>query len=1009
VAAAVADSDRHLARVCPNEHIPTPTRVSTLNLLTSVLAISEDELRHLNCRYYARNGAEDFLQYLLGTGCLAMKTETVSRVCGKCGANISADGRQWVCPVCLLEAGLGLLEDEHHSAADPTPALCRRTGAQIAKMLGDFGDYEWLEEIGRGGQGVVYRAHQKSLNRTVALKVIGLGRWTTEAHLKRFRREAEAAASLDHPCIVPIYKVGERDGSCYISMKFVEGGQLDEVAERQPIPIRHAVELIAKLARTVQYAHQHGILHRDIKPGNILLDAKGEPHLTDFGLARLVETENTITRTLEVMGTPSYMAPCQAAGETRKVSKVTDIYGLGAVLYQLLTGHPPFAGGTTYETIKLVLETEPRHPRLLNPKVDRDLSTICLKCLEKDPRLRYSSALALAEDLEHWLKHEPIRAKRSGVFTHARKWVRRQPAIATLIAALVALAAAMGWNVWKSELFRAAPEKSIAVLPFENLSRDPDNAYFADGVQDEILTNLIRISDLKVISRTSTVQYKSGAARNLRNIGHELGVVYVMEGSVQRAGNRVRVTGQLIDARTDRHLWAQIYDRDLADMFAIQSEIAKAIAEQLQAKLSPREKELIEKVPTTDLVAYDRYLRAQELFADTSDPIHAREKLPQAAHLLEEAVTRDPQFLAAWCLLSRIHGVTYFRGHDHTVARLDQANAAVQAALRLQPDAGEAHLALANYYYHGLRDFERARRELAIAQRTLPNSAEVFRYTGFIDRREGHWEEATRNIERGLELDPRNFFILQQLALAYQWQHLYADEARTYDRVLTIVQADPNSRILRALVAVDWRADIKPFQATLATLVAENPSIAPDIDPPLYALCERTAAAATRTLTNFPREGVVNNGVNYPYTYWEGVVARCQGDSAKARMAFTAARKEVEESVEKQPDFAAVLSLLGTIDAGLGRKEEALREGRRACELLPISKDAIDGGDIAINLAHIYAWTGEKDRAIEQIAAVERVPNSLSYGLLKLHPYWDSLRGDSRFEKIVASLAPKGK
>jgi tetratricopeptide (TPR) repeat protein len=331
----------------------------------------------------------------------------------------------------------------------------------------------------------------------------------------------------------------------------------------------------------------------------------------------------------------------------------------------------------------------------------------------------------------------------------------------------------------------------------------------------------------------------------------------------------------------------------------------------------------------------------------------------------------------------------------------------LEAARRLEPDAGEVHLALANYYYHGFRDYGRARIELAIARRTLPNNAEVFRHAGFIDRREGHWAEATRNIERALELDPRNFFILQQLALTYQRQRRYADEARTYDRALTIVPADPNTRILQALIALDWRADIKPFQATLATLVAENRGVAPDVDLPLYALCERSAAAATRTLTNYPREGVANNGVNYPYAYWQGAVARCQGDSAKARTAFTAARGEVEKTVEEQPDFAAALSLLGMIDAGLERKEEALREGRRGCELLPISKDAIDGADLAVNLAQIYTWTGEKDRAIEQIAAVERVPSPLSYGLLKLHPYWDPLRGDPHFEKIVASLAPK--
>jgi serine/threonine-protein kinase len=552
------------------------------------------------------------------------------------------------------------------------------------------------------------------------------------------------------------------------------------------------------------------------------------------------------------------------------------------------------------------------------------------------------------------------------------------------------------------------PAKSIAVLPFENFSDEKENAYFADGIQDEILTDLAKVADLKVISRTSVMQYKNAVKRNLREIAQQLGVAHVLEGSVQRTGNRVRVTAQLIDAMTDTHLWAERYDRDLADVFAIQSEIAKTIADQLQAKISPSEKAAIEKAPTTDLAAFDLYERAKALWADVTDPLHAKEKLPQAAQLLDEAVARDPQFLLAWCLLSRVHGALYWTGHDRTQARLDLANVAVQTALRLQPDTGEAHRALGTYYYYGFRDYARARSELAVARRTLPNDAEIFLYTGLIDRREGHWDDSTRNLERALELDPRNLFTLQQLAVTYLTQHRYTDAARIYDSALRLVPGDPYTRILRALVELDWRADIKPFQTTLGTVVAENPSAAPDVDTPLYALCERTAAAAARALTNYPRDGVTTDyGVNCPRAYWEGVVARSQGDSAKAQAAFIAARSEVEKLLAKQPDFAAAISLLGVIDAGLVRKEQALQEGRRACELLPTSKDAVSGTALAINLAQIYTWTGEKDRAIEQIAALERIPNTLSYGLLKLHPYWDSLRGDPHFEKIVTALAPK--
>src|SRR6266508_3926597 len=519
---------------------------------------------------------------------------TVIRVCGKCGAKISSDAPEGLCTGCVLETALGTLPDASVAAVadcgsakavDATETTQSKTKARAAKILGELGDYELLEEVGRGGQGVVFRARQKSLNRIVALKVIGLGQWATKAHLKRFRLEAEAAARLDHPSIVPIYEVGERDGQCYFSMKFVDGGQLDQVVKHTPISLRQAAELIAKVARTVHYAHEHGILHRDIKPGNVLLDAKGEPHLTDFGLARLVETESTVTHTMEVLGTPSYMAPEQAAGNNAGVTSATDIYGLGAVLYQLLTGHPPFAAGTTYETVRLVLATEPRQPRVLNPKVDRDLNTICLKCLDKDPKRRYASALALAEDLEHWLKHEPILAHRTGIFTRGKKWVCRNPTIALLILSLAALAAAIGWNVWKSEFVPSPADSGIAVLPFENRSEDKANAYLADGIQDEILTRLSKIADLKVIARTSTQHYKS-TPQNLPEIAKQLGVAHILEGSVQKSGDAVRVNVQLIKAANGSHLWADTFDRKLTDIFSVESEVAKAIADQLRAKLT---------------------------------------------------------------------------------------------------------------------------------------------------------------------------------------------------------------------------------------------------------------------------------------------------------------------------------------------------------------------------------------------------------------------------------------
>src|SRR5213082_1995683 len=717
----------------------------------------------------------------------------VIRICRKCGAKIFSDAPEGLCASCMLKIALGTFPEaavagvvdpgspDELSPPNANPPPANKTTTHVAGMLGELGDYELLEEVGRGGQGVVFRARQKSLNRTVALKVISLGQWARKAHVKRFRLEAEAAAHLEHPGIVPIHEVGERDGSCYFSMKFVEGGQLDEVVRPAPMSIRQAAELIAKVARTVHYAHQHGILHRDIKPGNILLDQKGEPHLTDFGLARLVETESTMTRTLDVLGTPSYMAPEQATGNNAAVSSVTDVYGLGAVLYQLLTGQPPFAGGATYETIKLLLDTEPRQPRLLNPKIDRDLSTICLKCLEKDPERRYSSALVLAEDLERWLRHEPIQARHIGVFARGGKWVRRNPTSALLVASLVGLAAAAGWIVWKTEFIRQPVTNGIAVLPFENLGDEKEHTAFADGVQDDILTKLAKIADLKVISRNSVMEYRG--KRNLRQIGNDLRVSHVLEGSVRRAGTHLHLNAQLIDTRTDTHIWAEEYDRNLNDLFTVQSEIAQKVAQHLHAKLSASEKASVEERPTQDLVAYDFYVRALSVIYNAQVDLGPVVNLSEAVDLLNKAVARDPNFFLAYCQLAFAHDLI-----GNTPERLALAQSAIDSAFRLRPDSGEAHLALAWHLYWGYADYDGARAELALAQQSLPNNARVYELGGSMDRSQRRWVDATHNLERACELDPRNLPYLINLGSTYLWLHDYDQHAKIMDRIVALHQ-----------------------------------------------------------------------------------------------------------------------------------------------------------------------------------------------------------------------------
>jgi TolB-like protein/predicted Ser/Thr protein kinase/Flp pilus assembly protein TadD len=944
---------------------------------------------------------------------------SVMRVCRKCGAKIFSDAPEGLCTGCVLETALEISPDTVAGVADPggTDDLSRdeangqpraKIATQAAKALGELGDYELLEEVGRGGQGVVFRARQRSLNRIVAIKVIGLGQWATQAHLKRFRLEAEAAASLDHPCIVPIYEVGERDGQCYFSMKLVEGGQLDEVVKHAPMSVRQAVELVAKIARTVHYAHEHGILHRDIKPGNILLDAKGEPHLTDFGLARLVETESTVTRTLEVLGTPSYMAPEQAAGNNRGLTATTDVYGLGAVLYQLLTGHPPFAGGTTYETIKLLLETEPWPPSLWNPKVDRDLSTICLKCLEKDSQRRYSSALALAQDLEHWLRREPIQARRSGVLLRGKKWLQRNPTAAAVAMLSLALIAAVGAILWKGELFDRTATTGIAVLPFQNLSNDREDAAFADGVQDDLLTKLAKIAHLKVISRTSVMGYRD--QHNTREIGDALGVSHVLEGSVRKTGAWLHVNAQLIDARTDSHVWAEEYDRDLKEMFAVQSEVAQKVAAQLHVKISPAERLAIERPPTADLTAFDLYSRARNLLPGVSFSSSGKSNLLKAADLLNRAVAHDPTFFQGYCQLVWIHDELYHLRFDHTPERLALAEAAIDAACRLRPDAGEAHLARAQHLYRGYLDYGGALTELETARTSLPNDARLFELKGYIERRRpgGNQKEALLNLERAVELDPRNVFVLQQTVLSYDYLRRYRDEAAILDRVLLIQPNDLETKATRAELEFDWKANTRPLHQLIDELRAKDPGALQSVADSwlVCALAERDTSAAINAVAALGEDGI-GSTVQFRPLFLKGLIARMTKDDAKARAAFAAARVDQEKRVGAHPDDAGALCVLGLIDAALGRKAEALREGRRAVELLPVEKDAIDGTRVILSLARIAAWVGDSDLACEQLARATRLPVGVSYGQLKLMPYWDPLRGDPCFEKVVASLAPK--
>jgi TolB-like protein/class 3 adenylate cyclase len=553
-------------------------------------------------------------------------------------------------------------------------------------------------------------------------------------------------------------------------------------------------------------------------------------------------------------------------------------------------------------------------------------------------------------------------------------------------------------------------QKSIAVLPFENLSSDKENAYFTDGVQDEILTDLAKLADLKVISRSSVMQYKSGVARNLRKISEELGVAHVLEGSVQRAANKVRVNAQLIDARNDRHEWAENYDRPIDDVFAIQSEIAKAIADQLQAKLSPNEKASIGERPTADVVAFEQYSKAKTLMLISGGRVYR-----EAVELLKSATARDPAFHAAFCQLVLANDRLYAQGYDHTPERLSAAEEALKKAAELRPDSAETHLARAQHLYYTLRDYNGTLSELDLARQGLPNDPRAVELTGYILRRRGKMEEGLRAMQQGASLDPRDILVLQQISNGYASLRRYAEAAATYDRALQIKPDDLLLLGRRSGVDVSWRADPGPECRLVERVRREQPAFIKEVADSWFdcALLTHDWAGAEQALAVLGDDTFWGDGpIKLNGTFAEGLLARVRHDDARARRAFTAARVAQEQIVQKQKDYAPALCTLGLIDAALGNKQAALEEGRRAIELLPISKDAVDGPTVSAYFALIAAWTGEKDLAIEQLRTVVQpgvYANACTdYGTLKLYPFWDPLRGDPRFEKIVSSLAPKG-
>jgi TolB-like protein/cytochrome c-type biogenesis protein CcmH/NrfG len=556
----------------------------------------------------------------------------------------------------------------------------------------------------------------------------------------------------------------------------------------------------------------------------------------------------------------------------------------------------------------------------------------------------------------------------------------------------------------------AIPEKSIAVLPFENLSANQETAFFTDGVQDEILTDLAKVADLKVISRTSVQRYRDLAKRNMREIAQQFGVAHVLEGSVQRAANRIRVNAQLIDTRTEAHLWAQTYDRDLADVFAIQSEIAKAIADQLQAKISAKEEAALDEKPTNDLAAYDLYLRAQQIERNRASSIASggAEEARREVGLLDEAIKHDPSFVSAICLLVQTHLYLYWVNADQPLVHLDLAKQALEAAARLQPNGGEVHLCRAILYYWGARDYPAALAELASARHGLPNDIRVLFFTAMIERRQGNWIDATRHLERGLALDPCDIPVISELAGTYGVLRRYRDAAQILDSALAWKPLDFGLGFLRADVDMLWKADLRRWESVTNGKTAQtadpNDLITAQID---LALKKRDYRKAEQILAKPGGSEVDDNGFFTPREWKQAIVARGLGDQVRADHALASAYARATAAVREQPEDAKTLMVLAQIAAALGHKNEALQQGQRAIELLPVTKDAVNGYQLRARLVTIYAQVGETDRALELMEKGLHEPYGPTYGSLKLDGVWDPLRGHPRFAKLVAALAPK--
>jgi serine/threonine-protein kinase len=855
--------------------------------------------------------------------------------------------------------------------------------------------YRLEERLGAGGMGLLYRATDLTLKRAVAVKLLARQLVSDETAKARFVQEARAASALDHPNIATVYDIGEEDGELFIVMALYDGETLKQRLEKGRLPVDEAVAILRQVVLGLDSAHRAGIVHRDIKPANILKTSGGTVKILDFGVAKLLgESQAQMTQAGEAMGTVLYMSPEQLGG--KPVDARSDLWSVGVLAYELLTGASPFQTDSSAATAARILHDEPSSLTAV-PGVPDWLALLVSQLLRKNPPERPQSAREVLRRLEH-----PDSASRTeppqGPAHASRRRVRWWTALG--LAAGLLLATVVGWAL-RTRISKqpADPDRSIAVLPFASLSTGEENAYLAEGFHDELLRQIGKIGDLRVISRTSVLQYKAGA-RNLREIAEALGVSSIVEGSVQRAGNRVRVAATLIDARSDRQLWGDRYDGDATDVFGIQASVAEEIARALRARLSPAQKEQLARKPTQSAQAYDLYLRALEY---ANRPGYYPDNFAFAERLCRQAIQTDPSFALARARLAGVmmHRYYFVAGTPDSVAQ--EARAEAEESLRLQPDLPDGHLALGLYYYWAGRDFDRALKEFEMARAGLPG--ESLYLIGAIARRQGKFDAAIRNEQKAVELDPRSPITLLALVISLTQTRRYQEADQVLDRALTIAPDFVYARSYKALLHEIWKGETELAQEVLRAARGRLSSQG-EWSPALVKLMMLHPRETLPVLDSLESESIVDYRGLYPKAFLYAVAHQALGEAARARQEYEAAVPLLEAEVKKSPSRIYQRTVLARAYAGLGRKEDALREARRAVELLPISKDAFFGPDVEISRAAVETRVGEKDAAIERIRYLLSIPCELSPAILRIDLTWAPLRDDPRFRKL-AELDPK--